>query len=66
MDENKHGRIIRVFFLSILNEMSFVFDEPEGVVEQFSPVVERTRYNTAPTEEKVPFVVVGTGFKHCR
>ncbi len=41
-------------------------DELEGVVEQSSPVVERTRYNTAAAEEKVLVVVVGTGFKRCR
>ena len=41
-------------------------DELEGVVEQFSPVVERTRYNPAAAEKQVPFGVVGTGFKRCR
>jgi len=41
-------------------------DELEGVIEQFSPVVERTRNNSAAAEEKVPFVVVGTCFKRCR
>jgi hypothetical protein len=43
-------------------------DELEGVIEQFSPVVERTRYNprAAAAEEKVRFVVVDAGIKRCR
>jgi hypothetical protein len=41
-------------------------DELEGVVEQFSPVVERPRYNAAASEKQVPFGVVGTGFKRRR
>jgi hypothetical protein len=41
-------------------------NELEGVIEQVSPVVERPRYYSAAAEEKVPFVVVGTGFKRCR
>jgi hypothetical protein len=41
-------------------------DEFEGVVEQSSPMVERTRYNPAAAEEKVRFVVVDAGIKRCR
>ncbi len=40
-------------------------DEHDSVVEKSSPAVERTR-NTAAAEEKVRFVVAGTGFKRCR
>ncbi len=41
-------------------------DELEGVVEKFSPVVERTLYNAAAAEKQAPFGAVGTGFKRCR
>jgi hypothetical protein len=43
-----------------------ILDELEGVVELSSPMIERTRYNTAAAEEKVRFVVSGTGFKGSR
>jgi hypothetical protein len=41
-------------------------DEHESVIEKSSPVVEPARYNTAAAEEKVRFVVAGTGFKRSR
>jgi hypothetical protein len=40
-----------------------ILDEFEGVVEQSSPMVERTRYNPAAAEEKVRFVVVDAGIR---
>jgi hypothetical protein len=41
-------------------------DELQGVVEQFSPVVERPRYNAAASEKQILFGVVGTSFKRRR